>query len=75
MSREGVSIAARDRARRLQAALGDGATVLMGCTLVVLHEAPRRAVVSGPAAAASAASNDGAAPTPVASLAAAEPRR
>ena len=43
MSREGVSIAARDRARRLQAALGEGAMVLMGCTRVVLHEAPRRA--------------------------------
>jgi hypothetical protein len=48
MSREGVSIAARDRARRLQAALGEGATVLLGCTLVVLQEPARRAVVEAP---------------------------
>ena len=65
MSREGVSIAARDRARRLQAALGEGATVLMGCTLVVLHEAPRRPPATGPASTANAAANDGvAAPAP-----------
>ncbi len=48
MSREGVAIAARDRARRLQAALGDGATVLLGCTLVVLEEPARRVVAAGP---------------------------
>lgn len=58
MSREGVSIAARDRARRLQAALGEGATVLMGCTLIVLHEAPRRTVASAPTASGAAAAND-----------------
>ena len=63
MSREGVSIAARDRARRLQALLGEGATVLMGCTLVVLHEAPRRTIASGPTGAAEPAANDGAAAT------------
>jgi len=52
MSREGVMIAARDRARRLQEALGGGATVLLGCSLVVLHEAPRRTVSATAAAAA-----------------------
>ena len=44
-------VAARDRARRAQAALGDGVAVLMGCTLVVLGEAPR-AVIESPAPAA-----------------------
>jgi hypothetical protein len=48
MSREGVAIAARDRARRLQAALGEGATVLLGCTLVVLQEPPRQALAAAP---------------------------
>ena len=46
MSREGATIAARDRARRLQAALGEGATVLLGCPLVVLHASPPRAVAA-----------------------------
>lgn len=46
MSREGARIAALDRARRLQAALGADAPVLMGCTLIVLHDAPRRAVTA-----------------------------
>jgi hypothetical protein len=55
MSREGAMLAARDRARRLQASLGDGATpVLMGCTLVVLLEAPRATLAPAPAAAANA---------------------
>lgn len=74
MSREGVSIAARDRARRLQAALGDGATVLMGCTLIVLHQPPRRAAASVPAG-AEAAANDGTAATTIAGLVGAERRR
>jgi hypothetical protein len=63
MSREGVMIAARDRARRLQAALGEGTTVLMGCPLVVLHDPPRRAMASGPAPAVNDAA-DGAAGGP-----------
>ena len=71
MSREGVAIAARDRARRLQAALGEGATVLMGCTLVVLHEPPQRTVATCPSA--NAAANDGAADA--ANRAAAERKR
>ncbi len=75
MSREGVSIAARDRARRLQAALGDGATVLMGCTLVVLHEPPRRAAASVPATSAEAVANDGTAAATIAGLVGAERRR
>jgi hypothetical protein len=52
VSREGAMIAARDRARRLQAALGRGAPVLLGCPLVVLHASPRCAVAAGTAAAA-----------------------
>jgi hypothetical protein len=52
VSREGAMIAARDRARRQQAALGQGATVLLGCPLVVLHAPPRRAVAASTAAAA-----------------------
>jgi hypothetical protein len=54
VSREGVMIAARDRARRLQAALGEGAAALMGCTLVVLEQPPRRASGTGTGAAAAA---------------------
>ncbi len=42
MSREGLRIAALDRARRAQALLGDGVVVLMGVPLVVLHGAPQR---------------------------------
>jgi len=53
MSREGAMIAARDRARRLNAALGQGATVLMGCALVVLDDPPRQAAAA-PAAASPA---------------------
>jgi hypothetical protein len=52
VSREGAMIAARDRARRLQAALGEGVPVLLGCPLVVLHASPRRAVAASTAAAA-----------------------
>jgi hypothetical protein len=74
MSREGVTIAARDRARRLRAALGEGATVLMGCTLVVLNEAPRRTVASAPAAPAGAAANDAAGGTATAGLVGTERR-
>ena len=55
MSREGVMLAARDRARRLQASLGDGATsALMGCTLIVLLDAPRTTLSQAPATAANA---------------------
>lgn len=55
MSREGVMLAARDRARRLQATLGEGAApALMGCTLVVLLETPRATVSVAPATAANA---------------------
>jgi hypothetical protein len=75
MSREGVSIAARDRARRLQAALGEGATVLMGYSLIVLNKSPRRAVASGPAAPGNVAANDAADGTATAGLAGAERRR
>jgi hypothetical protein len=45
-------IAARDRARRLQAALGEGAPMLMGCSLIVLHGAPQRTIATRAAAAA-----------------------
>lgn len=54
MSREGLRIAARDRARRLEAALGPGVTVLMGCPLVVLGGAPPTMVDAAPAPAANA---------------------
>jgi hypothetical protein len=48
-------LAARDRARRLQAALGEGAApALMGCTLVVLLEAPRVTLAAAAAPAANA---------------------
>jgi hypothetical protein len=49
MSREGVMLAARDRARRMQAALGERPPELLGCKLIVLMEAPRAAAIATPA--------------------------
>ncbi|MBS0374384.1 MAG: hypothetical protein JSR73_07360 [Proteobacteria bacterium] len=54
MSREGLRIAALDRARRQAAELGDGAVVLMGVPLVVLREAPQRRAAPLPEEAANA---------------------
>lgn len=45
-------IAARERARRLQAALGEDAPVLMGCSLGVLLTTPHQVVAANPDAAA-----------------------
>jgi hypothetical protein len=45
-------VAARDRARRLQALLGPQTPVLMGQSLVVLIEPPRETVAAAPADAA-----------------------
>lgn len=59
MSREGLRIAALDRARRQAADLGDGAVVLMGVPLVVLHEAQRRRATPLPGEAANAETDEG----------------
>jgi hypothetical protein len=61
MSREGVMLAARERARRAQVALGEGAPVLMGYTLVALMATPRGVSPARPAAAANASPGDPAA--------------
>lgn len=58
MSREGLRIAALDRARRQAAELGEGAVVLMGVPLVVLRDAPRRRSAPCTAEAANAATGE-----------------
>jgi len=51
-------VAARERARRLQALLGPQTPVLMGQSLVVLIEPRRETIAAAPAAAANAPAAD-----------------